>query len=407
MDSDRVNASLGCLQPGLLKPNTRSTVPRYTAIACWKSSEIDMRLVFFFVVLALLTVGAWYTYDQWAPTPGPESARSSANGAPAGSATVNLPGPEKIETPSSISSTTATAPTANTQQQAEKFVATLTEPDPVPVTVESADHFVTGQQMLSLVPKEAVQSTTIDALAKDSSLSPNAPITVVREVEQVERITPEKLIAQSAGNLDAPVQVLRNEKVVQSTVREVLERASLSPDTPIDVVTLSEYFEQTTTAELAENEAGNTNQPIKVIRKHHGLETSSIADLMRAQQVKSGSMFYVRTVREGDDHGIWGIVHDGIIDNFARGMAIRRGKEIHTYKVDIPSDADERRADASSSFLGRLIFEKSKASYVYNFNRNRMGRNPDRIYPGQEIVIIDFQPEELINIYKHFVAQRG
>ena len=128
---------------------------------------------------------------------------------------------------------------------------------------------------------------------------------------------------------------------------------------------------------------------------------------MRMQGVKSGSLFYVRTVRDGDEQGIWGIVHDGIIENFARGMAIRRGKEINTYQVEIPSDADEQRADASSSYLGRLIFKKSKASYVYNFNRNRMGRNPDRIFPGQEIVIIDFQPEELIEIYTHFVEQRG
>ena len=128
---------------------------------------------------------------------------------------------------------------------------------------------------------------------------------------------------------------------------------------------------------------------------------------MRAHEVKTGSMFYVRTVREGDGQGIWGIVHDGIIDNFARGMAIRRGKEINTYQVDIPEDADERHADTSSSYLGRLIFKKSKESHVYNFKRNRMGRNPDRIYPGQEIVIIDFQPDELIDIYKHFVAQRG
>ena len=32
---------------------------------------------------------------------------------------------------------------------------------------------------------------------------------------------------------------------------------------------------------------------------------------------------------------------------------------------------------------------------------------PDYIVPGQEIVIIDFQPEELIGIYKHFLAIQG
>lgn len=365
-----------------------------------------MRVVFFWVVVALIALGAWYTYGRWAPTlnlaaPAP-STSVAANTAPSASTQTSFAADN--------ATTVAAVPSASresTQQQAETFVATLTEADPAPITVEHADHFITGQQMLSLIPKEAVQNTTVDELMRDSSLASNAPITVVREVEQVERVTPEKLIAQSAGNLDAPVQVLRNNVVEQSTVREVLESARRTPDVPIEVVTQTEYFEQTTPAELAESEAGHTDQPIRIIRKHHAAETSSIATLMREQQVKSGSMFYVRTVREGDGHGIWGIVHSGIIENFARGMAIRRGKEIHTYKVDIPSDADERRADASSSYLGRLIFNKSKASHVYNFNNNRMGRNPHRIFPGQEIVIIDFQPEELIEIYKHFVAQRG
>jgi hypothetical protein len=201
--------------------------------------------------------------------------------------------------------------------------------------------------------------------------------------------------------------VLHNNEVRQSTVRQVLERASRSPDRPIDVVTQTQYFEQTTLRELAQSDAEDMEKPIKIIRKHHAQEAASIAELMRTHEVKSGSLFYVRTVREGDEQGIWGIVHGGIIDNFARGMAIRRGKKINRYQVDIPSDADERRADASSSFLGQLIFNKSKASHVYNFRKNRMGRNPHRIFPGQEIVIIDFQPEELIEIYKHFVAQRG
>ncbi|MCK5364909.1 MAG: hypothetical protein KAR22_18155, partial [Gammaproteobacteria bacterium] len=108
-----------------------------------------------------------------------------------------------------------------------------------------------------------------------------------------------------------------------------------------------------------------------------------------------------------DDQGIWGIIHDGIMSNFAQGMAIRRGKEVNTYKVDIPRDADELLQNQSSSFLGKLIHRKAAESYVYNFKKNRMGQNPDQVSPGQEIVIINFEPEELIGIYKHFVARQG
>jgi hypothetical protein len=372
-----------------------------------------MRLLFSCVVLAFLAGGAWLTYGHW---PDPQRTTSASNdsvvqtSSAAAPMTSSAPSPAPSTQPSGQADAAPPPPavaTQTTQRNAEKFVAILTETEAKPLTVERADHFVTGDQMLALIPSSDVQKTTINALSKDPSLTPDSPITVVRDVEQVERITPEKLIAQSAGNLDAPIQVLQNNQVRESTVRQVLQRASRSPDAPIDVITHTQYFEQTTPRELAQSEAEDTSASIQIIRKRHSVEASSIAELMRTHEVKSGSLFYVRTVREGDDQGIWGIVHDGIIDNFARGMAIRRGKEINRYQVDIPTKADERRADSSSSYLGRLIFNKSKESHVYNFKSNRMGQNPDRIFPGQEIVIIDFQAEELIQIYKHFVAQRG
>ena len=115
----------------------------------------------------------------------------------------------------------------------------------------------------------------------------------------------------------------------------------------------------------------------------------------------------MRTVQSGDGQGIWGIVHHGIIDNFARGVAIRRGEAVNTYRVDIPPDADEVRNDRTSSFLGRLIFDKARESHVYNYRLNRMGQNPDTIFPGQELVIIQFRPQELVSIYRHFVEQQG
>ncbi len=293
------------------------------------------------------------------------------------------------------------------ESQAQSYVTKLTAPDSEPVKVERADHFVTGEQMLSLVPDAAVERTTLKALQADPGLGPDTPITVVREVEQVERVTPEKLIARSGGRLDTRVTVLLDNEAKDTTVREVLERARQSPGTPIDIVTVTEYYEQTTPRELAERSEDVPDAAIKIIRRHRGAEAASVAELMRREQVSPDALFYVRTVRPDDDQGIWGIVQHGIISNFARGMAIRRGREIDTYRVEIPTDADEREGDRSSSFLGKLIHDKTKASFVYNFNHNRMGRNPNRIVPGQEIVIIDFKPEELIRIYRHFVENRG
>ncbi len=359
-----------------------------------------MRAVIAIVVLLAIAAGAWLLRDRWLPRePVPERAAAS----PPAAAPVAAPEPGTA----TVLGGSAEPPSELVREQAERYVAKLTEPDPEPVNVASADHFVTGDQVLSMIPEEAVERTTVEAIGNDPTIGPDTPITVVREVEQVERLTPEKLIAESGGNLDKPIRVLEDSQVRETTVREVLEKLRRTPDTPIDVVTTSDYYEQTTPRELAQRLDIAAAEPIRIIRKRHGVEASSIEDLMRTQAVSEDSLYYVRTVRPGDEQGIWGIVHDGIIKNFARGMAIRRGKEINTYQVEIPKDADERRPDQSSSFLGRLIHEKTKASYVYNYSQNRMGRNPDRIYPGQEIVIINFQPDELIRIYTHFVDQRG
>jgi len=399
-----------------------------------------MRAVLATLLLAIIAVGAWLTRDHWLPVlaggqemeaPAPQARAAPARDAPArradaappgeaGAGSARAPGSTATaqDTPAAASAAaqvkaqdTPAAATAaaqvKVQAQAREYVETLTRPEAAPVRVERADHFVTADQVLSLVPQRAVEQTSIAAMRADPSIGAHTPITVVREVEQVERVTPEKLIARSAGNLDAPITVLENDTPRRATVREVLESAKRAPDRPIDLVTHSRYYEQTTVAELAERSSGEPAEPIQVIRGAHGLEMASIGELMQRESLSPDSLFYVRTVRPGDHQGIWGIVHDGIIQTFARGMAIRRGREVNTYQVDIPHDADEREADRSSSFLGKLIHDKTLASYVYNFQHSRMGRNPDRIIPGQEIVIVDFQPEELIEIYKHFVAQRG
>lgn len=293
-------------------------------------------------------------------------------------------------------------------KEAERFISKLTESDPDPVSVEKADHFITKDQMISLLPEGASEETTREALAADPSISPDTPITVVKEAEQVEITTPERIIAEAGGDLERTVRVLEEGEVREYTSREVLEQYRKNPDQEIAIVKDVEYYEITTPRELAGDPSIEAGQKIKVIRKPYRLEAASVADLLREQEKLSpDSVFYVRTVRPSDKHGIWGIVHDGIISNFAQGMAIRRGEEVNTYRVEIPRDADEKLPDESSSFLGRLIHDKTMKSYVYNFKQNRMGQNPDHVSPGQEIVIINFEADELVRIYRHFAGSRG
>jgi len=297
---------------------------------------------------------------------------------------------------------------ASVESQAETFVANLTKAQPEPVPAKSADHFVSKDQVISLLPESIIELTTPRDIESNPALKPGTPITVIREAEQIELTTPERIIAEAGGDLNVTVKILYDDQEREMTVRDVLQRYAASPDEPISVVKKIQYFEITTPAEIAQDTTLAPDQELKIITKPYRLEAATVAELlMREGNFHPDSIFYVRTIRDTDDQGIWGIIHQGIMSNFAQGMAIRRGKEVDTYKIDIPRDADELLNDQSSSFLGSLIQRKTGESFVYNFKKNRMGRNPDRILPGQEIVIINFEPEELIGIYTHFVAEQG
>jgi len=313
----------------------------------------------------------------------------------------------RVEAPAPVTQPAA-APEASVENQAKAYIETLTETQAEPVPAKSADHFVSKDQIISLLPESTVEVTTPKDIELNPALKPDTPITVIKEVEQVETITPEKLIAEAGGDLDKTVRVLNGDNVNELSVRQVLKRYAANPDEPISIVKKIQYFEITTPAEIAMDKSLSPDQELKIITKPYRLEAATIAELlMREGKFNPDSIFYVRTIRDTDDQGIWGIIHDGIVTNFAQGMAIRRGKEVNTYKIDIPRNADELLADQSSSFLGKLIYKKATESYVYNFTKNRMGQNPDLISPGQEIVIINFEPDELIGIYKHFVAEQG
>ncbi|MDX1431439.1 MAG: hypothetical protein R3286_03220 [Gammaproteobacteria bacterium] len=346
-----------------------------------------MRAIAVFVgLVAVIVVAALALRDFWREPAPPATAVAPAASAPA----VSSAGDAKVE------------------KEAEKFIATLTETQSEPVDAERADHFVTKDQVISLLPDASIEVTTPEKIKSNPSLGADTPITVIREVEQVETTTPEKIIAEAGGDLDKRIRVLENDDVRDTTVRDVLERYSSNPDEPITIVKTVQYFEITTPGELARDESLKPDQDIKIITRPYSLEAATIAELLRREKdINPDSVFYVRTVRPSDKQGIWGIIQDGLVSNFAQGMAIRRGKQVDTYKIEIPRDADERLSDQSSSFLGKLIHEKARESHVYNFKNNRMGRNPDEIQPGQEIVIINFEPDELIHIYKHFVEQRG
>ena len=365
------------------------------------------RMLSVLFLAAVIVAGTWYFLmrsDTPVETPPTTAGAGKADaGETAEPAADTAATADTLTAPDGDRGTAEPADTAATADaEAKQYIETLTEPTSRPVPVEKADHFATPERVLSLVPEDAIEQATVRELAGDASLDADTPITIVREIEQLETLTPEQLIAESEGDIEAPVRVFEGDDVEETTVRELLERFSADPGEPLLIVKTVRHFEVTTLGELLESEE-DPETLLNVITQPYPIESATLAELLdQRMAVKPDSIFYLRTVRPTDDQGIWGIVHDGLIENFARGMAIRDGEETKTYTVHIPREADEMVLDQTSSFLGRLIHRKTEESFVYNFRENRMGRNPDRIYPGQEIVIIDFQPEELIAIYRHF-----
>ncbi len=307
---------------------------------------------------------------------------------------------------------TATPPEAEApatlEQEAREYVEDISRPETAPIPAQSADDFVTPEQPISLIPDAAVETVTAAELLADAGLGDNAPVTVVHETEQLEVTTAEDLIRQAGGNLEREVTILteddRPEKV---TIGELLQTPPDQRQAPITVVKRVRNLAVITRKELKERLAGQPEQKLKVIRRPYRLESTTVRELLMGEEIPEDAIFYVRTVTPEDSQGMWGIIHHGLIDNFARGIAIRRGERLDTYRVDIPPQADELNPDRSSSYLGRLIHRKVLESYVYNFMHGKIGRNPDVIHPGQELIIIRYDDDELIDIYKHFVQQQG
>ena len=137
--------------------------------------------------------------------------------------------------------------------------------------------------------------------------------------------------------------------------------------------------------------------------------TITIRELLEGTvEVGDHDVFYVHAVTPDDHQGLWGIIQTGVTENFARGVRLTIEGRTDTYRVAVPPHADEVLDDRSSSPLGLMIHRKSRETIVYNRKLGRLTLDPDvTIYPGNELVIVGFKPEELINLYKHFAGTDG
>ena len=130
-----------------------------------------------------------------------------------------------------------------------------------------------------------------------------------------------------------------------------------------------------------------------------------LQELLNDPDQAAGEIFYVHSVRNSDRQGLWGIIHQGLIETFTHGIRIEDRSRL--LSVHIPDNADEPLADQRSSWLGHLLKRKVEETWVFNYQQGLLGRNPDVIHPGQQLVIVRFSEDELIDIYNHFTRSEA
>lgn len=129
----------------------------------------------------------------------------------------------------------------------------------------------------------------------------------------------------------------------------------------------------------------------------------SLKELLDSPDDNGEHIFFIHSVNANDKQGMWGIMQRGLTNTFARGLKLNSDSRV--LQATIPEDADERHADKTSSFLGSLLNRKVEQTLVYNYSQGLLGSDPNLIKPGQQLIIIRFSKEELIEIYNYFVNQ--
>ncbi len=271
-----------------------------------------------------------------------------------------------------------------------------------PIDMERADHFVDAQTVLSKKDRRII-TTTPKTLLEDLSVGAKSEIKVLVEEEKTSITTPRELLENRTIHPDTPIRILKEGGVVtETTPRKLMADPSITPDTPIKIIEKVEKVIVTTPEEL-QKMALSPETPIKVIVEKPG-ETLTLSQLLREERGLGKDTFYIHAVTREDAQGIWGIIQHGLMDQFLKGIPMAPAEKALTLKI--PEDADEPREGGYSSFLGKVLARKTKESYVYNHQSGRIGKNPDYISPGQELVISRFSKKELVQIYKHFSQNR-
>ena len=277
----------------------------------------------------------------------------------------------------------------NTQKKsdsdAQRHIQSITPSADQPIDIQSADHFVTAEQLIALPDTSVSTQANIEEIAEPAQTlesaqkKETAPTTdeIATPQENSNSQTPNHNLSSSdeASQTELTTTQIDDNTYAVSSHLSVISKPLPSPSS-------SEEQKPSTTLEFAGNQI-------------------KLQELLNDPNDAKEKLFFIHAVNAQDNKGLWGIIQNGLTDTFIKGLNLPGLDK--TAFVEIPQEADEKLADMRSSFLGRILKSKVDQTYIYNYDKGILGDNPNLIKPGQQLVIVTFTEQELIDIYQHFV----
>lgn len=289
------------------------------------------------------------------------------------------------------------------ENEASAFIDNLAvEQQQTIVIKENEDQFVRPDSIIAL-PRLEERVTTLKKLMADDSLDDDTPLTLNYIEESREQTTLTEIGEREEDHIAPVTVVTESGEEITAPLTELLQREDI--DEPVTEIRRQQKQRELTAGELADS--GIDEEQEMNVTINRGVEEIAIKDILGDDMVADDNLLYLHRVTEADRQGLWGIVQSGLIEKFRRGLNIEGLGRQSTVSVIIPPDADEPLPDGFSSFLGKILDGKVNTSYVYNFKTNSMGRDPNLIFPGQQLILISFSPEQLRDIYMYFADERG
>jgi hypothetical protein len=293
------------------------------------------------------------------------------------------------------------------EQEAGAFVEALApaQTESATTLTESDDQFIRHDGTVSL-PNLETRNTTIKQLLTDQNLSADTKVTL-NYIAKEEIKTSLAELANTTEDHTVVITIITSDGTsVTAPLAELLNQDNVDNSAAITYIKETPISMQLTIGELAESGVDADQNLIAII--NHGTQEIIIKEIVQSDELADSALFYLHRVSERDRQGLWGIIQAGLIAKFREGLhleGISSNKDL--MHVTIPADADEKLTSGLSSFLGKLLNTKVTSSYIYNFSTETMGRDPNIVHPGQQLVLIHFSANELKQVYQFFSDKRN